>query len=233
MQVGIKIFPDRIPTIPEYSKFADFIEILASDKLRIPSLKKFKIPFTVHTTHSWWNVNPADKRLEKHNLKEVRRAQKTADAVKSDIIILHPGWIDNKHSSVENSLNFFKKLDDPRIIAENLCNKNSVAATPEGIKLFKENKINFCFDFGHAIAIAYQQKKNYKRYIRQFIKLKPVYFHISDGHVKAPKDQHMNLGEGNYDIKFLKQFINKRVVLETDHRSPVAKYKEQVELMKK
>lgn len=233
MQVGIKIFPDRIPVISEYSKFADFIEILASDKLKISSLKKFKIPFTVHAPHSWWNVNPADKSLEKHNLKEVKRSQKTADAVKSDIIILHPGAISNKDCSLENSLNFFKKLDDPRIIAENLSLRNDICRTPEDIRIFKENNINFCFDFGHAIAIANQNKKNYKRYIRQFIKLKPVYFHISDGHINMTKDQHMNLGDGDYDLKFFKQFINKRVVLETDHRSSVEKYKEQVEFMKK
>jgi endonuclease IV len=233
MKIGVKIFPDRMPVVSEYAKFADFIEVLASKDLKLSSLKKHKIPFTIHATHSWWNVNPADPALEKHNLEQVKLAQKAADIAKSDIIILHPGWIQNKKCSIENAVNFFKKLNDPRIIAENLCKKSSVTSSVEGMKLFKENKIDFCMDFGHAIAAAYQYKKNYKRYIRQFMKLKPIYFHISDGKVKSPLDSHMDLGDGDYDINFLKKLINKSVALETSHKSSIEKYKQQINFLKK
>jgi sugar phosphate isomerase/epimerase len=231
MQVGIKIFPDRIPIIPQYAKIADFIEVMASNQLNLDDLKNFSIPITIHVQHTDLGVNPADKNLEKINLKAVRLAQKAADAANSDIIILHPGDLTNKSCSLKNSLDFFKKINDPRIVTENLGMQIALCRTPEEIAVFKENGFDFCFDFGHAVITAWYLKKDYKDLVKQFVKLKPAYFHICDGIVNSNKD-HLNFHKGNYDLNFFKKLIgNKRVALETE-KSPVEEYKKQIDFLK-
>jgi endonuclease IV len=233
MKVGIKIFPKRIPKIPEYAKIADFIEVMAAPELNPDDLKKFSIPITIHAQHRQFKVNIADKTLEKINLAAVKKAQEVADIVNSDIIILHPGNILNKNCSFENAVNFFNKIDDSRIIIENLTDKTCLCKSPEELSRYKkETGADFCLDFAHVVTAAFNLKKDYKKLVRQFIKLKPVYFHISDGFDNTPKDEHLNFGEGNYDLNFFKQFIgDKRVAIETKN-TPLDIYKNQIKFLK-
>jgi deoxyribonuclease-4 len=59
----------------------------------------------------------------------------------------------------------------------------------------------------------------YRALIREFIRLKPSVFHIADGMLGYEKDEHLPLGEGEYDIAFLKHTIGEygpsRVTFET------------------
>ena len=49
--------------------------------------------------------------------------------------------------------------------------------------------------------------------------IKPKMFHISDGKLNNEKDEHLNIGEGDYDFEFLmsciKEAKSKYVTLET------------------
>ena len=94
-------------------------------------MKAQPIPITIHAQHSRFNINPADKTLEKINIKAVEKAQAAADITNSDIIILHPGTLANKNCSIENAINFFKKINDPRIIIENLTSRKSLCRLPK------------------------------------------------------------------------------------------------------
>jgi len=233
MKVGIKIFPNRIKKIPEYAAIADYIEVMAAPNLNPQNLKNFSIPITIHAQHNQFGVNIADKSIVKLNLKAVEKAKKAADIVDSDIIILHPGKLENKNCSFDNAVNFFNKLKDPRIIIENLSDKNNICKSPEELLSFQQKTgCDFCLDFAHVVVAAFHLKKDYKEIVKQFVKLNPFYFHISDGFVNTGKDRHLNLGEGDYDLKFFRQFIgNKRVSLETKS-SPILVYQEQIKFLK-
>jgi endonuclease IV len=234
MKVGIKIFPDRINQIESLAKIADFIEIMASNDLIPEALKGFPIPITIHAQHYTLGINPADKSLNDINLKAVKKAQEAADIINSDIIILHSGILLNKNCSLENAINFFKKINDPRIIFENLGDYNALCRTPEEVRYFKEETgSDFCLDFAHATIISSNFNSDYKKFVTDLSKLKPVYFHISDGIVGAEKDTHQNLGKGNFDIRFFRRFIkDKRVALEVEPSSSLEAYKKQIDFLK-
>ena len=221
MQVGIKIFPDRIHKIPKYAEIADFIEIMATEELNPTDLKEFSVPFVIHALHTGQGVNPADSTLEKVNLKAIKRAIEAADAANSDIIVLHAGKKLNKNCSLKNAINFFKKINDPRIIVENLSLKSELCVTLDETAYFKKAaEVEFCLDFGHVVIAALSLKKDYKELIKQFMKLNPAYFHITDGFVDSEEDEHLNFGKGDYDLDFFKRLIgNKRVALETEKES--------------
>ncbi len=55
--------------------------------------------------------------------------------------------------------------------------------------------------------------------INGLLELKPAMFHISDGNLNNEVDEHLTLGEGNFDIKFFLDCIiknrNKLVTIET------------------
>ncbi len=74
-------------------------------------------------------------------------------------------------------------------------------------------------DFGHAIKSALSLGIDYKQYIKEFLSLNPQVFHISDGMLTPGKDEHFNIGEGEYDFKFLLNCIknndSKLATLET------------------
>jgi hypothetical protein len=69
------------------------------------------------------------------------------------------------------------------------------------IKKIKE----ICFDFEKAVKSACYQKIDYKKFISKCLKeLKPNYFHISGGDKKNCKDEHLDLWEANFDLKWIK-----------------------------
>lgn len=233
MEVGIKIYPDKLYRTNQLAKISDFIELMVSP--RVNSVKKGKIKFTVHAPHERYGVNLADKRLENRNLKLMNHTIKIANRLKSKIIVVHAGLQENKHCSLDYSLKLLKKIDDPRIIIENLSYKSELNSTPEELKIFKQELgCGICFDFSHAITVAYKKGlKSYKPFIRKFLKLKPSYFHVCDGFYDG-KDRHLNLGHGKYDLKFIKKCIGKKqTALEVEYKSSLQSLKQQVEFLKK
>lgn len=231
MKVGIKIYPDRLYQAKDLFKVSDFVELMITPGLALP--EKGNIDFTIHSPHERWGVNIADKRLEQRNWKIMNHVIKAADKLKSEIIIVHAGLLRNKSCSKEHSIKFIKKLDDSRIIIENLCVQTELTNTPEDMKHFmQEIGCGLCFDFSHAITVAHKLKlKSYKPYVKKFLKLKPRYFHICDGYYDG-KDSHLDLGKGDWDISFFKECIgSKPVALEIDSRT-VKKCKEQIEFLK-
>ena len=49
---------------------------------------------------------------------------------------------------------------------------------------------------------------DYKEYVQGFMWLEPRVFHLSDRTWGEEKDEHLNIGEGGYDFKYLPQCID-------------------------
>ena len=104
-----------------------------------------------------------------------------------------------------------------------LFDEAMVGYSPEQISELMGSKFGFCFDMNHAIKAAVSLNRDYKEYIKEFLKLNPSYFHISDGNLANEKDEHLSIGEGNYDFGFLMQYVSsilsKYITLETPRRN--------------
>jgi endonuclease IV len=172
----------------------------------------------------FYDIDTGNKDLLESNLQKLGDAQKFADLLCSDIIILHPG-IGNGEEYLCETIRQFQKINDSRIAVENLpYNPYEYilhGSSPESIKrIIDETHCKFCFDFAHAICAANSLGRNVYDDFAKYNALQPNLYHLSDGDFSATVDSHLHLGLGNYNIaKILKEFTseNSMIVLETRH----------------
>ena len=53
-------------------------------------------------------------------------------------------------------------------------------------------------------------------YIKEFLKLKPKMFHISDGDMNGVYDEHQNIGKSSFDLKRILSLIPKDSVISVE-----------------
>lgn len=189
-------------------KQIDFIELyIVPNSFELKELEILKkVPTIIHTPHFRDNFNIF--RLDEKKITLFKnQVITTANFLKSEYIILHAGIGGNPKIFKEN----FKKIFDSRIIVENmpkiaLDDKICFGYSLEQIGFIKnECNLKICLDIAHAIKSAISQKLNHKEYLESLIKeLEPNYFHISDGSFGNERDEHLNLGEGNFDLRWIK-----------------------------
>ena len=200
-----------------------YIELMPIPNTEITPFLKYGTPYIIHATTERHGLNIADKEKEEFNLKTIYSCIDWADKLNAKYLILHPGF-----GLIENTIEFLNKIDDRRILIENmpkigLNGEKMIGYTPEQIENLIGNKFGLCLDLNHAIKAAVSLRRPYKEFIEEFLKLNPKVFHISDGRLDIEKDEHLNIGEGNYDFEFLatcvKKSVSKYVTLETPRNS--------------
>ncbi|MFC1454489.1 TIM barrel protein [Candidatus Undinarchaeota archaeon] len=221
MDIGIKLFSEDLPIVREFIDVADYLEIMIQPDFPYAGLKEYDLPYTIHAPHHKFGVNIADSTLLEHNLRRVHQSVEAADYLNADWIILHPGELINDYCSIENAKIFLDRIADDRIILENLPYKLKdylhLTHTPDEMKEFLDVVPGICLDFAHTVAG--KPGEDYKTLIREFAKMKPKVFHISDSHKSTGIDEHIALGDGDLDLEYFKQIINasksKKVTIET------------------
>lgn len=169
------------------------------------------IPTAIHCSHTEHNF---DVFILDDSKKEFFKDQiiKIADFLDSKYIIVHAGVGDSYKIFKEN----IKKISDPRILIENMTKVGIVGISDvlcfgyslEQLKFIKNLGFNFCLDFSHAIKSATSQKIDYKEFIEKLIfELNPSYFHICNGKMNTEKDEHRDLFDGEFDIKWIKETL--------------------------
>jgi len=221
MKIGVKTFDDP-NFLKHFENKADFFEIMAIRGKNYSFLKKFSLPFVIHIEHQNFGINIADKTKQKINLGSVNHAVKIADRVNSKRLILHPGIIENKSCSIGNSLSFLDGLDK-RIIMENIPfrdkGKRSLCSTPEETKEFlKETGRKLCFDVNHCIESSSFLKKDNLYFVKKFLELNPVHFHIGGQKMTKPLESHLSFKNSNFDFKDILKLYpkNAEITLETE-----------------
>ena len=185
-------------------------------KKTINKWKSLKTGYVIHAPNYPKGLNLADKRSRIHNLKIMKEVIQFADALKSKIIIVHPGTA----GDIKETGRQIKTIKDKRIIVENkpykslygglVCNGSS----PEEIKHVMTNAgIGFCLDISHAICSANSHKEAPVKYIKKFIELRPKMFHMTDGKYSETIDSHLHFGDGNFPIKKILRLIPKNSMI--------------------
>ncbi len=241
IKFGLKIWSKNYNLIPEAKRLIDkdifhYVELLIVPGTEISPFRRIKLPYIIHIAHDNFGVNISDREKEAFNLGVINNCIEWADMLNAKYLILHPGF-----GKIETTKKFLEKINDKRILIENmpmvgLNNEKMIGYTPEQVKELKENKFGFCLDFGHAIKAAISLKKDYKKFIKEFLKLNPKILHIADGTFNSGKDEHLNIGEGEYDFNFLKECLEKSnieyITMETP-RTNLNSLKEDLENLKK
>ena len=166
------------------------------------------IPIILHAPHSVHNFDVFKLDASKIELFK-NQVIKTADFLNSKFIIVHAEAGDSQEIFKKN----IKKINDKRILIENMTkiginNELHFGYSYKQLKFIKDCGFNFCLDFSHAIKSAISQNLDYKEFIKKLIfELNPSYFHICNGKMNTEKDEHMDLFDGEFDIRWIKKTL--------------------------
>lgn len=198
----------------------DYIELMVLPNSDIKKYVEMDTKFIIHVAHDEFGANIGKKEAFEITEKCTNEALYWADKLDAKYIILHPGY-----GEIKNAIDFLSNINDRRILIENMTkistkDENMICYTYDQIKKIMGEKYGFCMDFSHAIKASCGLGKNYKEFVKELLKLKPKVFHISDGWINNEKDEHLDIGSGNFDMKFIKKCITENpgenlVTLET------------------
>ena len=142
------------------------------------------------------------------------------DKLNAKYLILHAG-----HGSMEDARDVLREIADDRLLIENvpkvgLNDEPMIGYSPAQIEeLIGDGDRGLCLDLNHAAKAAVSLGVDYRECVQDFLVFDPKMFHISDGTLDNEKDEHLNIGEGDYDFKVLMNCVNKSefkyVTLET------------------
>lgn len=230
MKIGVKTFNEE-SFLKYFEKDSEFFEVMAIETSDYSFLDNLNKPIVIHAQHAGFGINNAIK--SQKNLSSINFAIKIADLCRAEKIILHPGQLDNKGCSRENSVNFIKSIRESRILIENMPPRNSnICTTPEDMKEFlKLTDKKFCLDINHAIEQALAVKIDYLELIREFIKLMPSHYHLGGQSISRNKT-HICLKDSDINFKEIINLLpnNAEITLETENK--IEKTKEDIEIIK-
>jgi sugar phosphate isomerase/epimerase len=209
------------------SEFFSYIELYiipGSYKETINTWKERNIPFVIHAPHSAHGVNLAQADKWRTNRRNFNEVQLFADTLGSDIIIVHGG----NNGKLNETFRQITLLKEQRLVLENkprigLDNDVCIGWSPSEFHQANEAGVlrGMALDFGHAACAACSLNINVFEIVEQFMAFNPKIFHISDGDTFSEKDMHLNLGQGNFDIRKFLTFVDERglVTIETPRNS--------------
>lgn len=218
----------------------DFIEIIARRNQDYDFLKNFGKKIVIHVEHQVLGINPADNSKYSRNLETIIYALKLADELKANKVVCHPGIILNPNCSEEVAINFFKSINDDRILIENMPLLNyrgrvidALCALPAETETFlKKSNKKLCLDISHAIVSALiKDKADYNEFIMPYLELKPVHFHFSDVLLEKKRD-HLHFGEGNLNIGYYKKILPEDAEITLETRKNAEKVLDDIRIIK-
>lgn len=231
MQFGLKLGSKNINYTEDILLFFkegyfQYIELFATpDSFNdtIGYWKQFSMPVIIHAPHSFASMNLSLPEERENNKKKLEETFQFADVLKSETIIFHSGV----NGRIEETINQLYPFVDSRCVIENkpmkgLNGEKCLGSTLEEIKyISNELKIEFCLDFGHAICAANSLKREPFEFIKEFLKLKPRMYHLTDGDYDSECDSHLHYGKGTFPIKELLKLVSddKKVTDEAKHDS--------------
>ena len=182
------------------------------------------IPYIIHIPHEKFGVNIGKPAAKKYTMKMINESITWADQLNAKHLILHAG-----HGSMQHATDLLRGLSDSRLLIENmpkvgLGGEAMIGYSPAQIEeLIGDSNMGLCLDFGHAVKAAVSMGVSmgvdYKEYVKGFTGLEPRVFHVSDGMLSEEKDEHLEIGKGEFDFWFFMRCVEhtpfKLVTVET------------------
>lgn len=200
-------------------KTFDYIELFVVPDSKIDPFR-IDVPYIIHIPHHKFGVNIGESSLKKYNLEKIFESISWADKLNAKYLILHAG-----HGSMESALDLLGEVIDNRLLIENMPkvginDEKMIGYSPEQIEeLISVNNAGLCLDFGHVVKAAVSLGVDYKEYVQRFMGFEPMVFHVSDGRLDEERDEHLSIGDGQYDFRYFMECIEKSgsaiVTLET------------------
>lgn len=224
IKFGLKLWSSNIDLIEQAAqlideKIFDYLELLVIPGTRISQFT-IDVPYIIHIPHHKFGVNIGEASKKEYNMEKINEAITWADRLDAKYLIIHAG-----HGYMKDARDVLHEIADNRLLIENmpkvgLNDEKMIGYSPEQIEeLLGENSAGVCLDFGHAVKAAISIGIDYKKYVKKFLMFEPKVFHVSDGRLNFEKDEHLNIGEGEYDFGYFSECVgtnpSKFITLET------------------
>ena len=207
MKFGLKLWSintdmiDQAVNLIEEGVF-DYIELFVIPESEI---KPFLIdlPYIIHIPHDKFGVNIGDLAVKECTLQKISESINWADRLNAKHLILHAGY-----GSMKSATDLLREVSDSRLLIENmpkvgLGGEAMIGYSPAQVEeLIGDSDMGLCLDFGHAVKAAVSLGVDYTEYVQEFMKLEPNVFHVSDGTLGEERDEHLGIGDGEYDFDF-------------------------------
>lgn len=224
MKIGLKLWSSNTNVLPKASYliengFFDFIELTYEPATIIEPFTDYDIDYVLHLPTEYMGFNIGDESKIEENIDVLEKCSVVADKLNSNSIIIHPGY-----GNPLSIIDFLDRTGEKRMLFENmpavgLKGEHMLGYSPKQISdIINYKKMGFCLDFGHAIKAAYSLGLGYKEFINDLMNLKPTIFHLCDGFVSSEVDEHLPIGNGDYDFAFIRSSItdeNAMITMET------------------
>lgn len=220
MQTGLKLWSINTDFYYQEAKklyqqgFFEYIELYVVPNTldTLAKWKKLAIPFILHAPHFKHSVNLADPDQFPYNKKIFAEIEIFRKELSAEYTIIHSGMNGNIKETIRQ-LQIIKPqnfcIENKPFIAPLKPEFKCVGSTLDELKEILANlNCGFCLDIGHALCTANSLNMEPYAYLSDFQKLSPSMYHLSDGIIDSPLDQHLHFGEGNYNIKKILSFIN-------------------------
>ncbi len=220
MQIGLKLWTINTDFYYEEAKklynqdYFDYIElyVVPNTTDTIAQWKKLNIPFILHAPHFVHEVNLADKEKLEYNKKIYEQVEVFRQELNAKHTIIHAGM----NGTIEETIRQLQLISPKNFLIENkpahpphfktrICRGHSIE---EITKIITATQCKFCLDIGHAICTANYYEYAPYEFLEKFNTLDPIMYHISDGNIMSPHDQHLNINSGDYDLKKIFSIIN-------------------------
>lgn len=212
LKYGLKLWSTNTDLIDQAielidEKIFDYIELFVVPDTPITPFVT-DTPYIIHIPHHRFGVNIGDATRKEYNLQKINESISWADQLNANYLILHAG-----HDSMESAKDLLSGVKDNRILIENMPKVGldaevMIGYSPAQIEeLIGDSDIGLCLDFGHAVKAAVSLGVDYKEYLQGFMGFEPKVFHVSDGRFCEEKDEHLGIGEGEYDFCFFADCI--------------------------
>ena len=219
LQIGLKLWSTNDayiePALKLYQQgLFDYVELFA-----VPgSIGKFlgcwqglPWPYLLHAPHSACGLNPAAAQSYPENLERVYEVETFFTALNPRHVIFHPGLNGTAREAIRQFLLFKEAAPGlfERALVENkpktgIHGERCIGALPAELGMIaRHTGLGVCLDFGHSFACAADEQLPYTNIVAQLLELSPKVFHLSDGHIASVHDEHLNLGQGDYDIGWI------------------------------
>jgi len=217
MKFGLKLWSINTDLIDQAvhlidKKVFDYIELMVIPNSEIDHFL-IDLPYIIHIPHEKFGVNIGDPAAKKYSMQMINESIAWADHLNAKHLILHAG-----HGSMQHATDLLRGLSDSRLLIENmpkvgLGGEAMIGYSPAQIEeLIGDSDMGLCLDFGHAVKAAVSLGVDYKEYVKGFMGLEPRVFHVSDGRLSEERDEHLGIGDGEYDFGFLMGCVERRGV---------------------
>ena len=235
IEFGLKVMSNKPELVREMNSlhkkgvisYAEIYYLFGTD---IGPFNGCSMPLVVHCDHTENGLNICDNGEKRFEMLD--RLLEASDTVDAKYVIIHAGFGERK-----NAIEFLERADDKRIILENMPkvginNERMIGFDEKEMKALAGERFSTCLDFSHAARASVSLKRSYNELVLGLMELNPKMFHLSDADFRGEKDNHMKLGRGELDLRFVRGCIEKnrsRMVTMETPKSDMNSFKEDLE----